>query len=218
MVPLLLLSILAVSDLPLLAQGACPDSPAQTGKKVFCYYEGKKSPDQLEPCPCSHVLYKNVLVDSHSRVQLSAQQVSDLENLRASKPGLSVLLSLGGQAVTSNTFRAIVSRKDQLNNFTQSLNQLYQEKTIQGIELDWEWPLDSGDKKDKIKLIRYIRQVKLATGDENIKRRIVRSAEETTSFPSLEIADNTTPLATDDDNDDVDSDDMIVTTEWSPTR
>ena len=28
---------------------------------------------------------------------------------------------------------------------------------FQGIELDWEWPLDSGDKKDKIKLIRYIR-------------------------------------------------------------
>ena len=90
--------------------GACPDSAAQTGKKVFCYYEGKKSPGQLEPCPCSHVLYKNVLVDSHSRVRLSAQQVSDLESLRASKPGLSVLLSLGGQAVTSNTFRAIVSR------------------------------------------------------------------------------------------------------------
>ena len=132
MVPLLHLSILAVSDLSLLAQGklqeaggrrqeegdtdcdmcsgACPDTAAQTGKKVFCYYEGKKSPDQLEPCPCSHVLYKNVLVDSHSRVQLSAQQVSDLENLRASKPGLSVLLSLGGQTVNSNTFRAIVSR------------------------------------------------------------------------------------------------------------
>ena len=130
MVPLLLLSILAVSDLSLLAQGklqeaggrrqetgvtdmcsgACPDSAAQTGKKVFCYYEGKKSPGQLEPCPCSHVLYKNVLVDSHSRVQLSAQQLSDLESLRASKPGLSVLLSLGGQTVHSNTFRAIVSR------------------------------------------------------------------------------------------------------------
>ena len=60
--------------------------------------------------------------------------------------------------------------------------------------------------------------MKLATGDENIKRRIVRSAEETTTFSSLELADNTTPLNTEDDNDDVDSDDMIITTEWSPTR
>ena len=60
--------------------------------------------------------------------------------------------------------------------------------------------------------------MKLATGDENIKRRIVRSAEETTTFSSLELADNTTPLETDDDNDDVDSDDMNITTEWAPTR
>ena len=23
--------------------------------------------------------------------------------------------------------------------------------------MDWEWPIDTGDKKDKIKLIRYMR-------------------------------------------------------------
>lgn len=59
--------------------------------------------------------------------------------------------------------------------------------------------------------------MKLATGDENIKRRIVRSAEHTT-FSSLEVADDTTPLTSDDDDDDdVDSDKMI-TTEWAPRR
>lgn len=25
------------------------------------------------------------------------------------------------------------------------------------MELDWEWPMSTGDKKDKIKLIRYMR-------------------------------------------------------------
>ena len=69
-----------------------------------------------------------------------------------------------------------------------------------------------------ISRVDCFQQVKLATGDENIKRRIVRSAEETTTFSSLELADNTTPLPTEDDNDDVASDDMILTTEWSPTR
>ena len=67
-----------------------------------------------------------------------------------------------------------------------------------------------------ISRVDCFQQVKLATGDENIKRRIVRSAEETTTFSSLEIADNTTPLGSDDDNDDVDSDDMSITTEWAP--
>ena len=50
-----------------------------------------------------------------------------------------------------------MSRKDQLANFTASLNSLYQEEVVQGVEMDWEWPLDTHDKKDKIKLIRYMR-------------------------------------------------------------
>ena len=27
--------------------------------------------------------------------------------------------------------------------------------------MDWEWPIDTGDKKDKIKLIRYMRGSRL---------------------------------------------------------
>ena len=32
---------------------------------------------------------------------------------------------------------------------------------VQGVEMDWEWPIDTGDKKDKIKLIRYMRVSRL---------------------------------------------------------
>lgn len=222
--------LISLASLPLLAQGGCPDSLPQSGKKVFCYYEGKKSPRSIDPCPCSHLLYKNVPIDADSRVRLSDQLSSDLEILRSKKPDLAVLLSIGGESVDSDTFRAIVSRKDQLTNFTESLNSLYQDKTIQGIELDWEWPLDSGDKKDKIKLIRYIRQLKLATGDENIRRRIVRSADqeddmEVTTFDSrMEISEATTILTTDTEEEHIHLEDEEVeeeagvTTEWSPAR
>ena len=72
-------------------------------------------------------------------------------------------------------------------------------------------------------------QLKLATGDENIKRRIARSARaqdeekflETTTFDSLEIADDATTDAIyieDDADDDNDDEDMLITTEWSPAR
>ena len=50
--------------------------------QVFCYYEGKKSPRSIDPCPCSHLLYKNVPIDADSRVRLSNQLSSDLEILR----------------------------------------------------------------------------------------------------------------------------------------
>ena len=58
-------------------------------------------------------------------------------------------------------------------------------------------------------------QLKIATGDENIKRRIVRSPESTTS------AVETTTITSDDTTTSLD--DMIVndsetTTEWSPQR
>ena len=90
--------------------GGCPDSFSRGGKKVFCYYEGKKSPGSIDPCPCTHLLYKNVQIDPDSRLRLSSQVRVDLDHLRSSKPSLAVLLSIGGDVVESDTFRAIVSR------------------------------------------------------------------------------------------------------------
>merc|ERR1711874_337617 len=58
----------------------------------------------------------------------------------------------------------IVSRKDQLANFTSSLNSLYQ---------------------DEVKLIRYMRQMKLATGGD-VQRRLIRRSAETTTTKSEE--------------------------------
>ena len=60
-----------------------------------------------------------------------------------------------------------------------------------------------------------LQQLKLATGDENIRRRVVRSAAEeaeqtTASLSDLEISEATTVLAAAEEED--------VTTEWSPAR
>lgn len=48
-------------------------------------------------------------------------------------------------------------QKDRLDNLTSSINNLYSEGTIHGIEIDWEWPVKEGGKKDRVKLIRYAR-------------------------------------------------------------
>jgi len=83
--------------------------------------------------------------------------------------------------------------------------------------MDWEWPMDTMDKKDKIKLIRYMRQLKIATGDKNIRRRIVRSPESTTM-----LMETTTTTTTRDETtinlDDSPVNDSETTTEWSPQR
>ena len=90
--------------------GGCPDSLSRSGKKVFCYYEGKKSPHSIDSCPCTHLLYKNVPIDADSRVRVSPTVLSDLAALRSSNPHLHILLSIGGDQVDSQTFRAVVSR------------------------------------------------------------------------------------------------------------
>ena len=77
--------------------------------------------------------------------------------------------------------------------------------------------------KQKIFYFEYFiqfQQLKLATGDENIKRRLVRrnADMETTTMFTLEIADDTT-ITSDETEDDVDdNDEQIITTEWSPAR
>jgi len=181
MFSLILVVILAALGLPQATQaGACPSS-AGSGKRVFCYYEGKRPPSEVDPCPCTHLLYKNVHIDHNSRLRFTDRLVADVQTLKVQHPDLAILVSLGGDSVAGEVFRSIVSRKDQLANFTSSLNSLYQDEIIQGVEMDWEWPIDTGDKKDKIKLIRYMRQMKLATGAEDVQRRLIRSAETTTS-------------------------------------
>ena len=54
--------------------GACPSS-AGSGKRVFCYYEGKRPPSEVDPCPCTHLLYKNVHIDHNSRLRFTDRNI-----------------------------------------------------------------------------------------------------------------------------------------------
>ena len=91
--------------------GGCPASLPQSGKKVFCYYEGKKSPHNVDPCPCSHLLYKNVEIEADSQVRLSSQVLEDLKVLKTKKPELAVLLSLGESVVSCWPIQTICVKK-----------------------------------------------------------------------------------------------------------
>ena len=47
--------------------------------------------------------------------------------------------------------------KDRLSNLTSSLDDLHSSGSIDGVEIDWEWPTANGDKKDRSKLVKYAR-------------------------------------------------------------
>ena len=57
------------------AAGECKREEPDGKKVVFCYLEGKRSPQEVDPCPCSHLLIKNVGLDPNSEVILSSGRV-----------------------------------------------------------------------------------------------------------------------------------------------
>ena len=59
--------------------------------------------------------------------------------------------------MTGSVFSSLIRSNKALSNLTSSINQLHNDGVIDGVELDWEWPVSGGEKKDRIKLIRYAR-------------------------------------------------------------
>ena len=82
---------------------------------------------------------------------------NDMLELKDRNPKLKVLASLGGSAVKASTFSSFITDLESLNNLTSSINSHYRSGLIDGVEIDWEWPVSEGGKKDRIKLIRYAR-------------------------------------------------------------
>ena len=62
--------------------------------------------------------------------------------------------------MSAEVFSSLVTDKDRLDNLTSSINSYYTDGIINGIEIDWEWPVQDGGKKDRVKLIRYARVIK----------------------------------------------------------
>ena len=82
---------------------------------------------------------------------------SDITSIREQNPRLRIVVSLGGEAVKGSLFSSLITDKESLNNLTSSINEFHKDHVIDGLELDWEWPVRDGGKKDRMKLIRYAR-------------------------------------------------------------
>ena len=83
--------------------------------------------------------------------------LSDLAYFRKQNPSARLLASLGGEAVGPAVFGGLLQPEGSLANLTSSVNALFREGVIDGVEIDWEWPAGSGDKEDREKLVKYAR-------------------------------------------------------------
>eukprot|EP00094_Tigriopus_californicus_P001400 TCALIF_01355-PA protein Name:"Similar to Cht2 Probable chitinase 2 (Drosophila melanogaster)" AED:0.02 eAED:0.02 QI:312/1/0.6/1/0.25/0.4/5/0/215 len=164
--PLLTLWTIVVTFFAVSAQGDCPSSLGTPRKEVVCYFEGKRPVSSLDPCFCTHVIYTNIGLDEYSRVEVTQGVKTDLSSFKEANPKLSLILSLGGSAIKSGVFSSLVNSDARFDNLTKSVGELYQDEIINGVEIDWEWPLQTGDKKDKDKLVQYAKRLKIAVENE----------------------------------------------------
>ena len=82
---------------------------------------------------------------------------SDISAIREQNPRLRVVVSLGGEAVKGSLFSSLITDNESFTNLTSSINEFHKDDVIDGLEIDWEWPVRDGGKKDRMKLIRYAR-------------------------------------------------------------
>ena len=82
---------------------------------------------------------------------------TDITSIRKQNPRLRVVVSLGGEAVKGSLFSSLITNNDSFNNLTSSISNYHKDEVIDGLEIDWEWPVRDGGKKDRMKLIRYAR-------------------------------------------------------------
>jgi len=155
---------------PAFSEDGCATPWIHPRKNVVCYFEGKRPISTLNVCLCTHLIYTDIGLNSYGQVDISNGVRYDLEAARTQNPRLKVMVSLGGQAIKASTFSSFITDLKSLNNLTSSINKLYRDGIVDGVELDWEWPFSNG-KKDRIKLIRYARQIKIAVGEEVVTRR-----------------------------------------------
>jgi hypothetical protein len=169
---LLYIVVFAAVDGSPASRSACGSAVGTPRKEVVCYYEGKRAVSTVDACLCTHIIYTDIGMDQDSKLDIGEGAVSDLSYLRKSNPSVRLIASLGGRSVKSGVFSGLISDGDRLFNLTTSVNALYRDGVIDGVEIDWEWPIGSaGDKKDRAKLVRYARQIKIAVGAALVTHR-----------------------------------------------
>ena len=147
---------------------------AQTTKKIVGYYYGKGRPDyQISNVPAqklTHLIYSHAVPTSRGECQLAHPEVDvpnlrSLKELRTRNPRLLVLLSVGGWS-GSKYFSDIAATPSARGRFSVSCLAIVGEFGLDGIDIDWEYPVTGGKatdhkrKSDKDNFVLLLKQLR----------------------------------------------------------
>ena len=147
---------------------------AQNAKKIVGYYYGKGRPDyQLSRVPVqklTHLIYSHAVPTAQGDCEMAHPDVDipnlqSLRVLRAQNPNLLVLLSVGGWS-GSRYFSDIAATPSARSRFSTSCLRIVTQYGLDGIDIDWEYPVTGGKqtdhkrKSDKENFVLLLRQLR----------------------------------------------------------
>lgn len=161
-------------------------------------------PSDLTAAALTHIHYAFADIDEAGRVALADRSadipnLAGLRRLREERPGLKILLSVGGWE-RSGGFSDAAASQESREKFAKSAAELLAELDLDGIDLDWEFPVAGGkegtvhrhDDGENYTLLLQAVRTALDRAEEETGRRYLLTAAVS---PGREFLENVRPAA-----------------------
>ncbi|XP_044260520.1 chitinase-3-like protein 2 [Tribolium madens] len=145
------------------------DVPKITDFKLVCYYNfpggsGSLQPEKIDPFLCTHINVGFARVGPNG-VELTQDQLRALQTvvgLKQVNGNLKVLVSVGG-AGNDGGFNVMVLSHASRKVFIRSVAELVRNHSIDGVDLDWEFPNETPgrDKKQKVHFVQLLEEFRM---------------------------------------------------------
>nr|XP_018905689.1 PREDICTED: probable chitinase 3 [Bemisia tabaci]XP_018905690.1 PREDICTED: probable chitinase 3 [Bemisia tabaci] len=176
------------------ASSAATKKNADSGYKVVCYYTnwsqyrpkiGKFLPEDIEPDLCTHVIFafgwlkKGKLSSFESNDETRDGKIGlydRIKNLKKANPKLKTLLAIGGWSFGTQKFKEMSNTRYARQTFIYSAIPFLRAKHFDGLDIDWEYPKGTDDKKNYVLLLKELREAFEAEAQEVKKPRLLLTA------------------------------------------
>ena len=156
---------------------ACAASPSIAAERVVAYVTGWEKPPDIPAAKLTHINYAFARIDAEGQAILphpgAAGNLALLRSLKVKNPELKILISVGGWEAEGFSDAAV--SKASREKFARSVVMLLREHSLDGVDLDWEYPGQSvsGIKsrpQDKQNFTALLREVRAQLGDRYLRR------------------------------------------------
>lgn len=164
------------------------------GYKIVCYYTnwsqyrtkvGKFSPEDITPDLCTHIIFafgwlkKGKLSSFESNDETKDGKTGlyeRMQKLKKANPKLQILLAIGGWSFGTQKFKEMSSTRYARQTFIYSAIPFLRDRDFDGLDIDWEYPKGSDDKKNYVHLLKELREAFEAEAQEIKKPRLLLTA------------------------------------------